>query len=151
MSVVGTDRLWWDAGQASNGVSERPIYVGRTFDPGVSGHQSLEGSAGYTPYINASSFRKAQALPNLLEVGDVGTVIPMRGPAFSQWDFSMLKNFSLGLERLRMQLRFEAQNVLNQMNPGNPGNDFTNVVNFGKITGQNGAPRRVMVAAKISF
>lgn len=151
ISVVGTDRLWWDAGQASNGVSERPVWVNRDYNPGVSGHQALEGSAGYTPYVNASSFRKARALPNLLEVGDVGTVIPMRGPGFSQWDFSMLKNFVLGVERVKMQLRFEAQNVLNNMNAGNPGNDFTNPVSFGKISGQNGSPRRVMIAAKITF
>lgn len=151
IDVHGTDRLWWDAGQASNGDSERPVWVNRDYNPGVSGHQALEGSAGYTPYVNASSFRKAQATATQLEVGDVGTVIPMRSPAFTQWDFSMLKSFGLGAERYKMQLRFEAQNFLNHMNAGSPGNNFTDVVNFGKITWQNGSPRRVMIAAKITF
>jgi hypothetical protein len=101
--------------------------------------------------VNAGAFRKAKALPNLLEIGDVGTVIPLRGPAFSQFDLSLLKNFSLGGESRYFQLRFESQNVINHMNAGNPGNNFTDVVNFGKITYQNGDPRRVMIGAKIFF
>jgi len=151
IDVHGTDRLWWDAGHASNGDSERPIWVNNNYDPGVSDKQALEGAAGYQPYINASAFRKAQARPDLLEVGNVGTVIPLRGPGFSQWDFALMKNFPLWRENTNFQIRLEAENLFNKMNPGNPGNYFTDTVNFGKITYQNGSPRRMMVAAKITF
>ncbi len=151
IDVHGTDSLWWRAGQASNGDSERPIWVNNNYDPGVSGHQALEGSANYTPYINIGSFRKAQALPNMLEIGNVGTVIPLRAPGFSQWDFSLLKSFPIYKERAKLQLRMEAMNGLNHMNAGFPGNSITDPVSFGKIRGQAGSPRLMMVAARIVF
>ncbi len=151
LAIAGTDRLWWDAGQAGNGASERPVWVNRNYDPGVDGHKSLEGSAGYTPYINSGAFRKAQALPNLLEIGDLGTVIPLRGPGFFDMGFSLIKNFTLWKEGRVLQVRGEAENFLNTMNPGNPGSDITRPVSFGKITGQSGNPRRIMLSAKITF
>jgi hypothetical protein len=49
--------------------------------------------------MNRDAFRLAQALPNNLEIGDAGRVIPqLRGPAFSQWDLSLMKNFFLNNE-----------------------------------------------------
>jgi len=151
LRIEGADRIWWDAGQAGNGASERPVWVSRDYNPGVDGHRSLEGAAGYTPYANVGAFRKARALPDLLEIGDLGTVIPMRGPGFVQWDFSLLKVFRLGKENRVLQLRAEAENLLNRMNPGMPSSQITDPVNFGKITSQSGNSRRVMVAAKFCF
>lgn len=147
----GTDGLWNQAGQATNAQSERPVWVNRDYNPGVSGHSSLDGSAGYVPYMNAGAFRKAQAFPDRLEIGDVGAVIPMRTPGFSQWDLSLLKNFGLGKEGRFFQLRMEAENLFNHMNAGVPSNNFTNPVNFGRISSQAGNPRRIMIAAKIHF
>jgi hypothetical protein len=151
LAIAGTDRLWWDAGQAGNGASERPVWVDRNYNPGVDGHMSLEGSAGYTPYVNIASFRKAKALSNLLEIGDLGTVIPMRGPGFFDMGFSLLKSFPLFSEGKSLQIRAEAENFMNTMNPTNPGVDITQPVSFGKITNQTGNPRRIMLSAKIRF
>jgi hypothetical protein len=151
LGIAGTGRLWWDAGQAGTGASERPVWMSRDYNPGVDGHRSLEGSAGYTPYINIGAFRKARALPDLLEIGGLGTVIPLRGPGFFDMGFSLLKNFSLWKEGRTLQIRAEAENFFNTMNPGNPGADITQPVSFGKITSQNGNPRRIMLSAKIMF
>jgi hypothetical protein len=151
LSVEGTDRLWWDAGHAGNGASERPVWVNRDYNPGADAHRALEGSAGYTPYLNLGAFRKARALENLLEIGDVGTVIPMRGPGFIQWDVALLKDFRLNKEGRILQLRAEIENLLNKMNPGNPGNQINDPVSFGKITTQSGSPRRIMLAARLQF
>ncbi len=151
LQISGSDSLWWNAGQASTDVSERPVWVSRDLNPSDSGHSSLEGSAGYTPYMNRAAFRKAQARDNILEIGDVGWTLPqLRGPAFSQWDFSLMKNFGLGSESRYFQLRFEAQNLFNHMNSRNPNTDITSA-NFGKITNQNGNPRVAMIAAKFYF
>jgi hypothetical protein len=44
----------------------------------------------------------------------------------------------------------EAQNLFNKMNPASPGNAILSRT-FGVITGQQGTPRRIMVAAKFYF
>ena len=153
LSVSGSNNLWWNAGQADTGNSERPLYAYPRVQANnfVTGHSSLIGSANSTPYINTAAFQIAQALPNQMQIGDVGWVIPgLVGPAFSQWDFSLMKNFSLGKESRYLQLRFEAQNVLNHMNAGNPDGTLTDAT-FGMITSQNGTPRVAMIAAKIYF
>ena len=120
------------------------------FNNNVSGHQSLEGSAGYTPYLNVAAFRRAEAKPDILEVGDTGWVLPVRGPSYSQWDLSFLKNIWLGKEGIYMQIRCEAQNLLNHMNAGNPDVNITSRT-FGTITSQSGSSRVVMLAAKLYF
>jgi hypothetical protein len=155
LGVTGNNTLWWIAGQSNNsGNSERPsfAYPRVQYNNHVSGHASLIGSASSSPYMNRAAFRLAQATPTLLEIGDTGPVIPgLVGPSFSQWDFSLMKNFRLGSNEARyFQLRFEAQNVFNHMNAGNPDGAITSAT-FGMITGQNGSPRQAMVAAKLYF
>ncbi|MGO9239507.1 MAG: carboxypeptidase regulatory-like domain-containing protein [Bryobacteraceae bacterium] len=154
LGPTGTNSLWWTAGQANTGSSERPrfVYPRVQYDNNVSGHDSLIGSANSTPYMNRAAFQLAQALPNQLQIGDVGPVIPgMVGPGFSQWDFALMKKFGLGKKESRyLQLRFEAQNVFNHMNCGNPDMALADAT-FGMITSQNGTPRVAMIAAKIYF
>lgn len=152
LRVQGTNGLWWNAGQASNGDSERPVFVSPriAFDNQVSGHASLEGAAGFTPYLNVASFRRAEARSNILEIGDTAWVLPVRGPGFSQWDLSLMKNIGLGSEKRYLQLRFEAQNLLNHMNAGNPDINITSRT-FGTITSQAGSSRVAMIAAKLYF
>lgn len=71
-------------------------------------------------------------------------------PGIIGWDFSMLKNFSLGAEQRYLQLRFEWFNFPNHPNWGNPN---TNVSSggFGQITGTRTNMRQLQVAAKINF
>ena len=117
------------------------------YDNNVSGHTALEGVPAFRPYFEQNAFRLVQGF----EIGDVGSTLPnMRGPGYSQWDFSLLKDFHLWSDVRVLQFRFEAQNVLNHMNAANPNGAVTQRT-FGLITGQVGDPRRVIVAAKLYF
>jgi len=131
------------------GKLSRPTFVEPrvAYDNGVSGHSSLEGSSGYSPYFNAAAFRPVVDM----EVGGVASTLQgMTAPGFSQWDFALLKNFGLGAESRYLQFRFEAQNLLNHMNAGKPNNTLPDRA-FGTITTQAGGPRVIMIAAKIYF
>jgi len=144
--VGGLGSQWYNIGQ---GRTTRPRFVlpRVPFDNQVSGHAALEGAANFQHYFKPGAFR----LVNGFEIGDVPSTMPnMRGPGFSQWDFSLLKDFGLGKEGSSLQLRFEAQNVFNHMNAGNPNGAVTQRT-FGMITSQNGTPRLVMVGVKIYF
>ncbi len=144
--VGGLGSQWYNIGQ---GRTTRPRFVlpRIPFDNQVSGHAAMEGAANFQPYFNPGAFRLVEGF----EIGDVPSTMPnMRGPGFSQWDFSLLKDFGLGKEGSSLQLRFEAQNVFNHMNAGNPNGAVTQRT-FGMITGQSGSPRLVMIAAKIYF
>jgi hypothetical protein len=97
--------------------------------------------------VNPAAFRLTQGW----EIGNVPSAFGnWRGPGFSQWDLALMKNVALGSESRRLQLRFEAQNLLNHMNAGQPDSGVTSLT-FGQITTQSGLPRRVMVAAKLYF
>jgi len=144
--VGGLGSQWYNIGQ---GRTSRPRFVTPrvAYNNNVSGHSALEGATNFRPYFDPAAFRLVQGF----EIGDVGSTIPnMRGPGFSQWDFSLLKDFRLWSESSRLQLRFEAQNLFNHMNAGNPNGAVTQRT-FGMITGQTGNPRLVMVATKIYF
>ena len=145
-SGIGGASPWYNIGV---GRASQPLfnYPRVPYDNNVSGHASLEGSAGVQPYFNPSSFKVLTGFV----YGDVpGTFPDFRSPGYSQWDFSLIKNFSL-TEKQRLQFRFEAQNALNHMNSGAPGASILAPRTFGIITSQSGTPRRVMVAAKITF
>ena len=82
----------------------------------------------------------------------------MRGPAFSNLDSSLLKNFRI-TEAIRLQFRAEAFNTFNTPPFGQPGNlnQFTNVSGgFSSITstknsnGNNGA-RTLQLALKLFY
>jgi hypothetical protein len=145
-AVGGLGSAWYNIGMSR---TTRPVWVTPRvpYDNGVSGHAALEGSAGYTPYFNINSVR----MPIGFELGDVGSVVPnLRGPGFTQWDISLLKDFGLWSESRKLQFRIEAQNLLNHMNAGQPDGGLSNRT-FGMITSQSGPPRRVMAALKFSF
>ena len=64
-------------------------------------------------------------------------------------DLGLLKNFSLGGSR-QPQFRVEAYNALNRANLQNP-NTATTSTALGTITAQNGLPRQLQLAVKVSF
>ena len=74
----------------------------------------------------------------------------LRADGFNQWDVSLIKNFNIA-ERVRFQLRAEAQNALNHamFNPPNtaPANSL-----FGQVAAtQFAEQRRITIAGKLSF
>jgi hypothetical protein len=73
----------------------------------------------------------------------------VRGPGYAVLDLGFLKNVSLG-NRMRLQLRAEVYNALNRANLGNPNTAVTNSA-FGTITAQNGLPRQLQLAGRLSF
>ncbi len=73
----------------------------------------------------------------------------VRGPGYALIDLGFLKNVNLG-SRLRAQFRAEVYNALNRANLGNPNTGVTNTA-FGTITAQNGLPRQLQLAARLSF
>jgi hypothetical protein len=73
----------------------------------------------------------------------------VRGPGYEVLDLSFLKNVSLGGTR-QLQFRVEAYNALNRANFQNP-NTTTTSTALGTITAQNGLPRQLQLAAKVSF
>jgi hypothetical protein len=148
--VGGLGSQWYNLGHSRVSrpvfTTPRVSYIGNT-----DAKTALEGSSGYSPYLVSSSMRLPQTTPNIVEIGDVPSAFSdLRFPGFSQWDFSVLKNFGLGKEGRFLQYRLEAQNFFNKMNPGNPGQALTTVT-FGMITGQSGVPRRIMMALKLYF
>jgi hypothetical protein len=73
----------------------------------------------------------------------------VRGPGYALLDLGFLKNVNLG-SRLRLQLRAELYNAFNRANLGNPNTTPTNSA-FGTITAQNGLPRQLQLAGRVSF
>lgn len=143
--VGGLGSAWYNIGQGRN---QRPLTVaGQQAGFTTDGHAALVGSQNLQYYLNPMGF----VLPNGFQLGNVpSTYGNWFGPGFSQWDMALMKDFALGKETRHLQLRFEAQNVLNHMNAGNPVSGVTSS-GFGTIITQFGNPRQAMVAAKLNF
>ena len=72
------------------------------------------------------------------------------GPNYFNVDFGLFKNIHI-TERVKLQLRGEALNLLNEANFGNPQGDINNN-DFGFITNTIGiGERNLRFAARISF
>jgi hypothetical protein len=76
-----------------------------------------------------------------------GTV---RGPGFFNWDATLSKNFQLTENRWKLQVRGEAFNVLNWVNPNGFASLNITSTAFGQINSFR-APRRVQLAMKLIF
>lgn len=74
------------------------------------------------------------------------------GPGLVSYNASLGKTFSLYKERVKMQVRADATNVLNHPVFAQPNSSITNG-NFGKITGTNGyvGGRNIQLGACLSF
>lgn len=72
----------------------------------------------------------------------------MRGPAFTDVDVSLIRNFAL-TEGLHLEFRAESFNVANHANFGNPVADI-NSPSFGEILAAS-PPRLMQFALKLMF
>jgi hypothetical protein len=131
----------------TSAASSRPDMV---CDPNANApHQfnGLTGSAGPL-WFNTACF---QPVPQgAVRPGNAGRYT-VRGPGYFNWNAALMKNFGLTRsERLKLQLRGEAYNALNWVNPS--GFASTNITSssFGQINSFREA-RVVQVAAKLMF
>lgn len=95
-------------------------------------------------YFNTSAFVTAGT-----GWGNTGRNI-LRGPSQANFDFSAVKNFSLG-ERRNLQWRSEFFNIFNHPNFGNPSSSISTVSTFGTINSTVANPRVVQFALKFLF
>jgi hypothetical protein len=73
----------------------------------------------------------------------------VRGPGYAVLDLGVLKNVTLA-GRTQAQFRIEAYNALDRANFQNPSTNVTSTA-LGTITAQNGLPRQLQLAIKVSF
>jgi hypothetical protein len=111
-------------------------------DPNLSGPVS----ARLNGYFNVSTFSQ----PAPFTFGNLNRTLPnVRGPGTQNIDFSLFKNFHI-VERLSLQVRAEAFNLLNQVVFGNP-NQVLSSGQFGVISSQSNAPRTIQFGLKLLF
>jgi carboxypeptidase family protein/TonB-dependent receptor-like protein len=132
-----------------------PIVPGATLGNGFNTHPDRVGDPNSGTCSNGAPVHTADcwfndqafAAPARYVFGNAGVGI-IEGPAPQLLDAALMKNFSLGGQRL-LQFRWEAFNALNRVNLGNP------VVNIGlKTTGQitgAGTPRQMQFGLKFIF
>ena len=76
---------------------------------------------------------------------------PIRGPGFWNIDFGLFKTVKIA-DRVDVQFRAEAINVLNHPNFANPGGDISNAGTFGFITQTTGTgERNLRFGLRIAF
>ncbi len=120
----------------------------------VPGQSLYAGPHNATQWLNPKAFAQP---PLATQAGQTdfsplgGAPQQARGPAFSNVDFSLFKNFSIR-ERFTLQFRAEAFNLLNSTSFGTPTNlDFTNTSNFSQITYSRNNARLGQFALKLSY
>ena len=97
-------------------------------------------------YFNTAAF----AQPAAFTFGNAGRNI-LVGPGMSDLDFSMAKSLAVPkLERGRLQLRFDATNIINHPSFSNP-NASIGTPNAGIITSTTIGGRVVQLGARLSF
>jgi hypothetical protein len=130
----------------SSGASARPDMVCNPNSGGSHLFNGVTGPGGPT-WFNISCFQPTPQ--GAIRPGNAGRYT-VDGPGYFNWDAALLKNFKLGTERAHLQLRGEAFNVLNWVNPS--GFASTNITSslFGQISSYRAA-RRIQIAAKFTF
>jgi hypothetical protein len=97
-------------------------------------------------YFDTSVFSQ----PAPFTFGNTGRALPdVRVPGAKNLDFSLFKNFPV-VERISLQLRAEAFNLLNSPQFGRP-NSGLNSNQFGMISSQANSPRQMQLALKLLF
>lgn len=124
----------------SGGETLRPNLTGA--DPATHGSMKLR----INNYLNAAAFSQ----PAPFTFGDAPrTLSNVRAPGMHNIDFSIFKNFA-ATERVHVEFRAEAFNLLNQVVFGSPNMSLTSG-QFGVISSQANTPRDIQFALKILF
>lgn len=131
----------------SSAASERPDMV---CDPNANAPHVYNGltGTGQPTWFNTACF---QPTPNgAIRPGNAGR-FTIRGPGYFNWDLGLFKQFGLSKsERVKMEIRGEAFNWLNWVNPSAFASTNITSTAFGQVN-TFAPPRRVQLAAKLTF
>jgi hypothetical protein len=149
--VTNTVLGGWQIGYIVKAQSGAPLGFGNfLFAEGMGVDDIMADNPTVDQWFNPAAFNRVSAQQLVSNVrtqpsrfGDV------RGPGYAVLDLSLLKNIGLGGNR-QLQLRLESYNALNRANLQNPNTGVTSSA-LGTITAQNGLPRQLQIAAKVSF
>lgn len=114
-----------------------------------SGRADIVGDPGAAQKNQFQWFNPAAyAVPAAYTFGN-SAPLSITGPGSVNWDTALFKMTSL-TERINLELRGEAFNVLNHANLGNPGTNISVPASVGIITSRNGS-RVVQFGARLTF
>ena len=131
LSVTQSGGQIWDG-------TQRPNLVG---DPSTTGPITSR----LDNYFNAAAFSQ----PPSDVPGTTPRTLSYRGPGIRIFDAVLIKNVTIR-EGQRLEVRIEAQNVLNHPIFGDPNTSFGST-SFGQITGTKVGARQMMVGFKYHF
>ena len=141
----------WQIGYIFKAQSGAPLGFGNfLFAEGMGVDDIMADDPSVEQWFNVDAFNR---VPGQQLVSNVRTqpsrFEEIRGPGYAVLDLSLLKNVGLGGTR-QVQFRIESYNLLNRTNLANPNTNVTNSA-LGTITAQNGLPRQLQLAVRVSF
>jgi Carboxypeptidase regulatory-like domain len=141
----------WQVGYIFKAQSGAPLGFGNfLFAEGMGVDDIMAADPSVNQWFNVSAFNRVSAQQLVSNVRtQPSRFSEVRGPGYAVLDLSLLKNVGLGGSR-QLQFRVEAYNALNRANFQNP-NTTTTSTALGTITAQNGLPRQLQLAVKVSF
>jgi hypothetical protein len=141
----------WQIGYIFKAQSGAPLGFGNfLFAQGMGVDDIMADDPGVDQWFNVNAFNRVNAQQLVSNIRTQPSRFEeVRGPGYAVLDLSLLKNFSLGGSR-QIQFRLESYNALNRTNLGNP-NTTTTSSALGTITAQNGLPRQLQIAVRVSF
>jgi hypothetical protein len=141
----------WQVSYIFKAQSGAPLGFGNfLFAPGMDVDDIMASDPSVNQWFNVNAFNRVPAQQLVSNVRTQPTrFAEVRGPGYAVVDLGLLKNISLGGVR-QLQLRLESYNALNRANLQNP-NTTTTSTALGTITAQNGLPRQLQIAARVSF
>ncbi len=147
----------WQTSSILTFATGNPVRVGVIGDTNnMGGEGNYPDATGISPTLNAGTvdrFWNAAAFdirnPELnFRFGNTARS-GLIGPGYANWDFSLLKNFSLGSESRTLQFRWETFNLANHANWNFPSSDVRNVA-FGRVLSARDM-RQMQFALKLLF
>jgi len=141
----------WQVGYIFKAQSGAPLGFGNfLFAQGMGVDDIMADNPTVDQWVNVNAFNRVPGQQLVSNVRTQPTRFPeVRGPGYAVLDLSLLKNVSLGGSR-QLQFRIESYNALNRANLRDPNTTVTSTA-LGRITAQNGLPRQLQIAAKVSF
>jgi hypothetical protein len=149
--VTNTVLGGWQVGYIFKAQSGAPLGFGNfLFADGMGVKDIMADNPTVDQWFNVNAFNRVSAQQLVSNVRtQPSRFADVRGPGYSVLDLSLLKNVTLGGSR-QLQFRLESYNALNRANLQNP-NTTTTSTALGTITAQNGLPRQLQIAVRVSF